>query len=288
MINIAIVIPTHNRQEELSDILDDLDKQELEKVQLSKIIVVDGSTDGTLEMLKFRKGVSVIKGEGDLWYTRSMNLGFRAAIDAGNDFVITLNDDCKVDSDFVSQLLRAYGSKREKCIMGSMSFSIEPPQQVIFAGISKIDWWRYKVHYYIPQGNVPDRTLTGIRTSKSLPGRGILIPIDIFKAIGLFDERFVQYYSDSEFVFRCQKNGFPAYISYDSKVYTYLSKTGQGSIHSKESLIKFVRNFGNVYARNYLPNISRVIWMYGIKPLWPFTMLVKILGHLKAYTSNKS
>lgn len=282
-IKLAVVIPTHNRKNELADILDDLDKQSLQNVLLSKYIVVDGSNDGTIEMLRAREGVSVIKGDGNLWYTRSMNFGFKKAIEDKNDFFVTLNDDCRVEADFISSLLDAYHTIGSKCIIGSISFSIEKPQRIIFSGVQKIEWWRYKVRYYIPKDKVVSELPSELKVSRSLPGRGILIPVEVFKEIGTFDNRFIQYYSDSEFVFRCWKNQIPAYISYKAKVFTYLSKTGQGSVHSKESLMKFIKNFNNVYARNYLPNISRIIWMYGIKVLWPLTISLKILGHLKSY-----
>ena len=55
MKRIAIVIPTFNRKKEICDLLDQLLVQkknlELEGIQILIIVVVDGSTDGTLDVL---------------------------------------------------------------------------------------------------------------------------------------------------------------------------------------------------------------------------------------------
>jgi len=51
MLKISIVIPTYNRRLELCKLLSQLNQQIYSELQIHIIVVVDGSTDGTTEML---------------------------------------------------------------------------------------------------------------------------------------------------------------------------------------------------------------------------------------------
>jgi len=80
MHKIVAVIPTYNRKNHLRVILNQLlNQKSLGIYLLDIVVVVDGSTDGTIEMLanEFSK-VHMITGSGNWWYTKSMNIGFRA------------------------------------------------------------------------------------------------------------------------------------------------------------------------------------------------------------------
>jgi GT2 family glycosyltransferase len=281
---ILFIIPTFNRKNDVLNILEDIKRQKtIHKINIT--LVIDGSTDGTEQaVIKKYPDINIINGEGEWWYTKTMNQGFQYAIKTKPDFIITMNDDCRIKEDYVHSLLGAYNMiNGERKIVGSMSFSIEEPQRIIFSGVKDIVWWRYKVKYYIKKNTKITQKYSGIYKSISLPGRGILIPYEIIRDIGIFDERFIQYYSDSEFIFRARKNGIGTYISWDSIVYTYLSKTGKGSIYAKESFFLFLKNFFNTHSRNNIFNIIRIINMYGIIWLLPLTITIKILGHIKNY-----
>jgi GT2 family glycosyltransferase len=77
MNKIGAIIPTFNRAASLKTILACLKQQTLSVIP---IVVVDGSTDGTLEMLAadFPSAI-VVRGDGNWWYTRSINEGIKKA-----------------------------------------------------------------------------------------------------------------------------------------------------------------------------------------------------------------
>lgn len=286
MKRLAVIIPTHNRCKELKQLLISLDGQKLEdSIQVIPIIVVDGSEDSTLEMLdSYYPNAIVVKGNGQWWYTKSINEGFKKAIKNDFDLVLTMNDDCLLSDDYLNNLLKDYQglSNPSNRILGSISFSIEKPHRVVFSGIKKIIWWRYKVKYYHEiNSRISPGKVKGVHKSCSLPGRGILISVELLGELGLFDEKFKQYGSDSEFIFRARKNDYEVFISWNAILYTYISKTGEGSIHTKEDFLKFLKNFFNPHARNNLMVICRLVWRYGYKLLSPITIMIKIAGHFK-------
>ena len=52
MHHIVIVIPTFNRREYIQKLLSQIAAQEIENVDVRTVVVVDGSTDGTSEMIR--------------------------------------------------------------------------------------------------------------------------------------------------------------------------------------------------------------------------------------------
>src|SRR4051812_41580619 len=53
-LEVSIVIPTHNRAESLANVLDALALQTFDMARVEVVVVIDGSTDGTAEMLANR------------------------------------------------------------------------------------------------------------------------------------------------------------------------------------------------------------------------------------------
>lgn len=76
---ISIVIPVFNRKEYTRECLLSLKDQTDQRFKV--IIVDDGSTDGTEDMLREEfPEVEVLKGSGSLFWTAGVNMGIRHAL----------------------------------------------------------------------------------------------------------------------------------------------------------------------------------------------------------------
>src|SRR5688500_3473344 len=103
---ISIVIPVHNRKGFTRDCLLSLRRQTQPTDHL--IVVDDGSTDGTKEMLRTEfPEVSVVYGDGNLFWTAAINLGIKHALDNGAHFILTLNNDTVASPDLVEKMMLA-------------------------------------------------------------------------------------------------------------------------------------------------------------------------------------
>lgn len=233
---INIVIPVHNRKLLTRQCLLDVSKQTYR--QFRTIVVDDGSTDGTEEMIRAEfPDVVVMKGDGNLWWTEATNWGVRYAqehpmrsdqVADEEDFVLTLNDDTEVEPDYLQTLLDAY-QQHKPCLIGSPSVDSDDPNKLEFAGTRSELYFasgrNLAADYHYDYSELQRRAQ--YVESDSLPGRGTLIPIAVFDKIGLYDsKRFMHYMSDIEFSVRAKKAGYRLVVNTKSVVYEYTKATG--------------------------------------------------------------
>jgi len=254
-LTIAILIPTFNRKEYIYKLLLQIQQQSLNNIYLIKIVIVDGSTDGTLEMLRHNfPDVNILKGDGNWWFTKSINEGFKYGLKLKPDFFLKLNDDVEIDSDYIQKLVSSYKKLNvPNAILGSISYSYSDKNKIIFAGVSSYNKYLGKYKHYFKTGSIvnPD-TLYGIHKSVELPARGSLIPTQIVKALKGYDESFIQYGSDTDFCFSATEKGYPIYISFDAQIYCHEKLTSEGSQFRNPSFLVFLKSLFSSYSINSL------------------------------------
>jgi GT2 family glycosyltransferase len=286
---VSVVIPTYNRKKLLEKLLLQIREQGTINSVVSVWIVNDGSSDGTGEMLDISfPEVNVITGNGNWWYTRCINEGISAALQTNPDNILLLNDDIDLDGSYFDRLLDDWGKQKQPAILGSISYTCELPHRLTFSGVKRVRWWRAKQHFYHPfLTESQPGSLSGIFPSVVLPGRGMLISAQLIKMIGKFEEQLPQYGSDDEFCLRARKAGFPVNISWNAIIYSHHRLTGAGTPYLKQSFPEFLKSFFNKHSRNYLLKHHIIYTRYGIKALFPLTLIIILLGDLKAYFSHK-
>ena len=133
------VIPVHNRRELTARCLQALGAQKDQ--QFSIVVVDDGSTDGTSQMIAEQfTDVHVVRGNGDWWWTGSTRHGIDYVLQRCHpeDAVVLLNDDTMVDPDFVGRLRQASEANPDSLI-GSVVLDINQ-RDVITDGGCRINW----------------------------------------------------------------------------------------------------------------------------------------------------
>lgn len=250
---IYIIIPVHNRKQYTKDCLICLRRQTYRN--FTTIVVDDGSLDGTSSMiLKEFPEVVLLKGDGNLWWTKSVNMGVSYAVKISNvdafNAVLTLNDDLLVDDNYIETLLESYDTKR-KCLVGSVTVDIKEPNYLEYAGAM--------CNYYTAKGvriasifNNDYKSLLSkysIIPTDDLSGRGTLIPLEVFENIGLYDEKnFPHYMADIEFSVRARRAGYPLFISIKSIIHNHTEATR----NKKRSWSSFLFGFFSFKSPNYL------------------------------------
>lgn len=284
---IAIIIATHNRSRLLKVLLQQLSELIIpDGVSIMIIIVNDGSTDGTLNMINnWFPGVKVINGDGNWWWTKCINEGVKTAIDNGCTHCLLLNDDNEVNKDYLKILVSDYLTLQKLSILGTASVSLSLPHRIESAGTKRFIRWRLKFVPYYKGFHVVDEHFNGIKKTWTLSGRGTLISMEVFNEIGFFDERLIQYGSDDEFFIRANIFNIPVYISWNAVVFNHTHLTSDGAVY-KSSFIKLIKSFFNKYSSNSIMKQIYLYYKYGYIILLPFYIVYYFLGNIKAYFLN--
>lgn len=226
---VYIICGVFNHLEYTKKLLCCIKKQSYLKIKT--IIIDDGSTDGTAEyIIQNYPEVTLLKGDGNLWWTGSIKWAVDEVlkIAQADDFILTMNNDCTFDKDYILYLLQA-SKKYERSIVGSLIVDQKDKNSIYDAGV-KIDWAKGR---FIPLGS---KFLKKIKKDQLfedelniLSTKGTLFPLEVFKKIGNFDQKhFPHYISDYELAWRAKTEGFKLILSYQAIIYNDIERTGLG------------------------------------------------------------
>ena len=286
---IGIVIATHNRRELLKNLLISVSKQKLsDSIQTKVSVVDDGSTDDTGSMLinEFEH-VEIINGSGNWWWTKCMNEGFKAALADEVDYILILNDDNLIQENYLSTLLSDKLQLEESSIIGSLSVSLEHEGVIDSGGVKNFNKWNFKIDNYFKFGERLNQGIKGVKQSCILSGRGTLIPEVVFRKIGLYDEKLIQYGSDDDFILRARKAGFPVYISFNAIVYNHSSLTSIGRGFNNETLYDLTKSIFNKQSSNSICKHAYMYFKHGYKIFTPLYALITTAATYRNYFKRK-
>lgn len=223
---VFIIIPTHNRKELLRKCLLALADQTFKDYHA--IVVDDGSSDGTKEMLSADfKDVIIMSGSGDLWWTGATNLGLSYALKrcSKSDLVLTLNDDTFFGKDYIESLVN-FAMINPHALIGSVLLQKGGGSKIIDGGY-KQNWLTAK-RFAINKGmDISQFPENHYEEASTLSGRGTLIPAEAFLRLGLYDDKHLPQHGDIEFSRRAFLNGYDLLMYYGAHLCTYESSQPQ-------------------------------------------------------------
>jgi len=283
---IYVVIPVFNRLAFTRSCLDSLQEQSYRDFQV--IVVDDGSMDGTSCFLReYYPEVTVLAGNGQLWWTGATNLGVIKALELSQspeDYVLTLNNDLEVAPDYLQNLLDV-ARESPRSLVGSVSVDIDAPDQVHFCGTR----WNAATARYRPVAGkaLPYAVLKetcAVLETDLLPGRGILVPLAVYREIGLYDGAwFPHYMADEDFSLRAKKIGYALKIATGARVLNHVAATGLQT--RKKSWPYYKDVFMSIKSPSNVRN--RWNWARRHAAIPPLYFLIDMLRILKSLVYNR-
>jgi len=232
-----IITPVFNRKKFTRNYLAALEKQTNRDFKI--IIVDDGSTDGTSEMIeKEFPDVIILKEKGNLWWAEATNIGVRYGMEQGATYVMTLNDDTLPEPEYIEKML--YWSKKyPEALLGALAIDAKS-EQVIYGG-EILNWKTAKFDNLL--NNMKKDEKFGLHRVNTFPGRGLLIPIIVFKKVGLYDSKnFPQTVADLDFTSRAYEAGYDIFCNYDAKIKIFPDESGGVKLKKNKSLKNYYQH----------------------------------------------
>jgi glycosyltransferase involved in cell wall biosynthesis len=115
---VSVVVATHNRREQLAELLASLRAQTLDGARFEVIVVDDASSDGTPEFLAEQRDVRVIRRETGGGPAVARNAGWR---EARAPLVAFTDDDCTVVPGWLEAGLRAHAESPGSLLQGPVA-----------------------------------------------------------------------------------------------------------------------------------------------------------------------
>ena len=254
MDRIAIVLPVHNRKDFTLDCLRQLQGISRKGFASEIVLVDDGSADGTAEAVsQTYPEVSILKGDGNLWWAGGVNKGMEYALANGFDFIYTLNDDIDFFPDSLQVLYDTLKDRRD-CVCGSIFLSFKNRENIVYAGIEVYGFFRKLRSCF--KGPYRDEYEGRIGEADTLSTKSTLTPAAVVRKVGLLDAvRFPHNYADFDYFMRVKSAGFPLLVHYGSRICTRGSDTNFHRLIMNKSRKEVFRTFFDIKYGNHLPTL---------------------------------
>jgi len=170
------------------------------------IVLDNRSTDGSVEAIRFAfPDVQVVELQENLGYAGNNNIGIRAAMNEGADWILLLNEDTIVDPDCLACLIEVGESESRIGIVGPMVYHHDEPTVIQSAG-GRID--RRWEAFHHGQNEADQGQFAAPHVVDFISGCAILVRRAVIEQVGMIDPRYFYYWEETEWCLRAGRAGW--------------------------------------------------------------------------------
>jgi GT2 family glycosyltransferase len=241
------------------DTIDCVRKVTTWKQLLPAIWVVDnGSRDGSAEMIaQTCPHIHLIRNKENQGFAGGNNVGIVAALAAGVDYLLLLNNDAFINEENILRLLNTLQANENIGVIGPLLFNAADEEQLIAAG-GRDPVLHHRSHICeLPPG-------PPIRAVDYVPGTALIGRAEVFRTVGLLDDDYFFNVEVADLCKRARQHGYITAIDTRARAFHAIDRRPS---HQRNTLYVyyFVRN-RFIYIRKfytYLQQIS-LICFWGI------------------------
>jgi len=189
----------------------------------TSVFSVFNSPDEAMQSQNTQKKFTLLQTNNNNGYGYGNNIGIKYALKNSADYVLILNNDTIVNSNFLEPMVRMCEKDQDIGIVSGKIYFYDKPDTIWFNG-GKFSPCTAKVEHF--NFNEKDIGQTPSEPITFISGCMWLIPKKIFNNIGFINEDYFMYVEDLEFCQRVLKKGYTLKVCGDSHI---LHKAGSAS-----------------------------------------------------------
>jgi GT2 family glycosyltransferase len=224
---IGVVTVTYNSAQVLDGFLSSLLGQSLPTFLL--YVVDNASSDDTVERLARYddRRIVLIANRENVGVARGNNQGIRAALEAGCDSVLLINNDTEFGADLLLKLCT--GLRDHQCDMVVPKIMYFEETHRIWCAGGFFNRWKGYLGVHYGQDEADRGQFDEVRRVDYSPTCCMLIKRGVFERIGFMDEQYFIYFDDADFCLRARRNALKLVYLPKTKLWHKVSSlTGGG------------------------------------------------------------
>ena len=238
--SVTVIVLNWNGKDLTIDCLESL--QRVNYLNFNILVVDNGSTDGSVELLKEKfPEVSILVLEKNLGYAAGNNRGFDSLKHDQPEYVIFLNNDTIVDENFIEPLVEQLLTHKKASQTVPKIYYENDPKLIWYAG-GIVNLWTGSI-YHLGIRQYDGSAYSKTRKTKYATGCCFCMRYEEFKEFGGFDETFPMYSEDVDLSLWIRAAGKQVWFVPDSKIWHKVSASLGGAF----SFGKIVRKARGIF-----------------------------------------
>ncbi len=231
---VSFVVVNWNGAHHLPPCLDSIKEQNYPADCIEVVLVDNGSTDGTRELLKKEyPWVRVVQNDINKGFATGVNQGVEAA---AHETVALINNDMRLDPDWTKQMLAAWSPDEGYPCVGGRIHDWDGNTIDFAGGIINFHGFGHQPGF---QKKVDEVAPSNLAEIPFACGGAMVVSRDIFLAAGGFDEGFFAYFEDVDFGWRLRVLGHRTrYADKALSFHRHHGTSGGAPIHEKWLLLE--------------------------------------------------
>ena len=203
---IGLVTITYNSSDVIDDFLSSVKGQTYKNLKL--YVVDNNSADNTLDkVLLVQSGIdtAMIRNDINAGVAAGNNQGIKKALEENCDYIMLVNNDTVFEEKLVEKLVN-YLMKENISIVAPKMMYYDEPERIWYGG-GKLNRWRGYLNEHCGFKELDrGQFKTGMEITYA-PTCCVLFHYQVFKDIGLMDEKYFVYFDDTDFFYRILIDG---------------------------------------------------------------------------------
>jgi GT2 family glycosyltransferase len=207
---VAAVMAAYNRRDLTLACLRSLRAQQIPGVALDVFVLDDASSDGTSEAIAEQfPEVTLLHGDGQLYWNGGMRRAFGTAIAGDYDFYLWMNDDTVLGDRGLAVLVETagqLGERGDEAVIVTGSTRNPDTGELTYGGVVHPHRWRPLKSELVLPGDGP-------RPCDTMNGNATLVSRTVVQRIGNIDPAFVHQMGDFDYGLRARAAGCSVWVA---------------------------------------------------------------------------